>query len=356
MNGASFEGLVIRRERSLGRITLDRPKALNALTLTMVRGLWITLNAWTEDPSIAVVVLDGAGDRAFCAGGDIKSIFEADRSNGNAYARTFWREEYALDHLISTYPKPIVALMSGIVMGGGAGLAVNARFRVVDETVTFAMPETSIGLIPDVGGSRFLSHMPGETGTYLGLTGRSIDGAQMIAGGLADAYVPRRNRANLLDGLDEITTAGMETFPVVQTLLKTAASQVTPAPIADGFNLDRLFAGDRVETILEQLAADGSEWAHRTIDLLAVKSPTSLKLTLRALREARSLPDLAGSLKLEYRVVCRIAAEADFYEGVRAAVVDKDRNPRWQPARLDEVTDAAIDAYFAPLGAAELTL
>jgi enoyl-CoA hydratase len=354
MDRIDFEGLTVGRERNLGRITLDRPKALNALTLTMVRGLHATLQRWQDDPDVAVVVLDGAGDRAFCAGGDVKSIFEADRTNGNPHARTFWREEYALDHTIATYPKPIVVLMGGIVMGGGAGLAVNARFRVVDENAIFAMPETAIGLIPDVGGSRFLSQMPGETGTYLGLTGRTIDGAQMIAGRLADAYVPRRNRANLLDGFDEVTPSGSETFAAVADVIAASAVPITAAPIADGVQLDRIFAGDEVETILKRLAADGSEWANRTLEVLAFKSPTSMKLTLRALREARRLPSLAATLQMEFRVVCRIAAGVDFYEGVRAAVIDKDRNPKWQPTRLEDVSAAAVDAYFAPLGDDEL--
>ncbi len=350
-----IDGLVIRRERGLGRITLDRPKALNALTLAMVRGLATALTRWASDPQISVVVLDGAGDRAFCAGGDIKSIYEADRSNGNVHAQTFWREEYALDHMIATYPKPIIVLVSGIVMGGGAGLAVNARFRVVDERANFAMPETSIGLIPDVGGSRFMSRMPGETGTYLALTGRTIDATNMIAGGLADVLVLRRDRARLLDGLDEIDTFGPETFAAVGKLLKECASPPGPASLADGVNIDRLFAGDKVETIVERLGEDVSDWSQRAREVILGKSPTSLKLTLKALRCARKLPDLAATLAMEFRVVCRIAENTDFYEGVRAALVDKDRNPNWSPKRLADVSDDVINAYFAPLGDFELT-
>jgi enoyl-CoA hydratase len=349
-----IEGLVIRRERSLGRITLDRPKALNALTLTMVRGLATTLKRWASDPQISVIVLDGAGDRAFCAGGDIKSLYEADRSDGNQHARMFWREEYPVDHLIATYPKPIVVLMSGIVMGGGAGLAVNARFRVVDETANFTMPETGIGMLPDVGGSWFLSRMPGETGTYLALTGRTIDAGAMITGGLADVFVPRRDRARLLDTLDEVTSAGAEAFAAVAAALSDCASDPGPGLIADHINLDRLFAGDSVEAILDRLAEDGGEWAQRTAQLMLGRSPTCQKLALTALRRARHLPDLAAALTMEYRVVCRIAESHDFYEGIRAAVVDKDRSPNWQPARLADVSRAEVAAYFAPLGDDEL--
>ncbi len=350
------EGLVIRRERSIGRITLDRPKALNALTLTMVRGLTEALDRWAADDQISMILMDGAGDRAFCAGGDIKSIYEADRSNGNELARTFWREEYALDYKIATYPKPIVVLMGGIVMGGGAGLAVNARFRVVDENANFAMPETGIGLVPDVGASHFLSRVPGEGGTYLSLTGRTIDPASMIACGLADYKILRRNRADMLDGLDEIVWKGPETFAEVDAILKAHASPPGPSTLADGVNINRLFAGDTVEEIIERLKEDHSEWAERTLEILAGKSPTTLKIALRAIRAGRMMKNLASTLKMEFRVVCRIAERHEFYEGVRAAVVDKDRKPVWKPATLDEVSNADIDAYFASLGEDELKL
>jgi enoyl-CoA hydratase len=354
MNG--IEGLVIRRERNLGRVTLDRPKALNALTLDMVRGLTTALVDWADDPRISVIVLDGAGDRAFCAGGDIRSIFDADRANGNTYARSFWREEYMLNHLISTYRKPIVALMSGIVMGGGAGLSVHARFRMVDETSRFAMPETGIGLFPDVGGSRFLSRMPGETGTYLALTGKIIDATDMLFGGLADVLVLRRDRAQLLDMLDEIDSAGPEAFTRVDTGLRELASPPGPASLSDRATIDRVFTGNEVEAILARLDAEGSEWSSRTAELMRTKSPTSMKITLAALRRGRALPDLKATLAMEYRIACRVAAGRDFYEGVRATLIDKDRNPKWQPARLEDVSDADVAAFFAPLGVDELTL
>ncbi len=351
-----IEGLVIRRERNLGRITLDRPKALNALTLTMVQGLTAALDRWETDDQISVIVLDGAGDRAFCAGGDIKSIYEADRSDGNALARTFWREEYALDYRIATYPKPIVVLMSGIVMGGGAGLGVNARFRVVDENANFAMPETGIGLVPDVGASYFLARVPGEGGTYLSLTGRTIDPANMIAGGLADYLILRRNRAAMLDGLDEVAWKGLRTFDEVAAILSAHAAPPGPANLAEGINLDRLFAGNSVEAIIARLRDEHSEWAERTLQILAGKSPTTLKIALRAIRTGRTLPDLAAALAMEFRIVCRIAERPEFYEGVRAAVIDKDRAPVWRPATLEEVGTADIDVYFASLGDDELRL
>jgi len=351
-----IDGLVIRRERSLGRITLDRPRQLNALTLPMLHGLIEVLTRWADDPQIGLIVLDGAGDKAFCGGCDLKPLYEASRENGHALARDFWRTQYSLAWKIATYPKPIVAIITGIVMDGGAGVAINARFRTVDEMATFAMPQTGLGLIPDAGASRFLSRMPGEAGTYLALTGHAIDASTMIAGGLADGLILRRDRARLLDALDEIADDGQDRFRAVGNALKACATPPGPASLADRRCIDQFFAGDRVETIIERLTEDGSDWARRTALAMQEKSPTSLVLALQALRRARLQQDLAATLKMEYRVATRLAETGDLYEGIRAAVIDRDRRPSWQPARLADVPDAAIDAFFRPLGAAELAL
>ena len=354
------EGLVIARQGRVGRITLDRPKALNALTLAMVHGIAAALEDFAGDDGIAAVVLDAAGERAFCAGGDIKSLYEAERGDGNRLARGFWRDEYALDHRIQTFPKPIVVLIGGIVMGGGAGLAINARFRVVDATTRFAMPETGIGLFPDVGASRFLSRMPGESGTYLSLTGESIGAADMLATGLADVFLPRADWEGLVGLLAGLETTGAAAFTEVSAVLSEIsaphATVAGPARVAAIDGLDRLFAGDSVGAIVAALQAEGSDWAVATAATLLAKSPTSQKIALRALRQGRDLPDLAAVLTMEFRIVCRIAEGRDFYEGVRAAVIDKDRQPRWQPDRLDAVSEAMIDLYFAPLGADDLGL
>ncbi len=352
---AEFEGLIVNREGRTGRIILDRPRALNALTIDMVRGMAATLDAWEADPQIAVVVVTASGDRAFCAGGDIKAIHDAGRSAGNPLARQFWREEYRLDLRIASYSKPIVVFISGLVMGGGAGIAINAQFRVVSSTTRFAMPETGIGLIPDVGASHFLSRMPGETGTYLSLTGASIDAADMLAAGLADAFITQSARADLIDRLNDIAV-GKAGFADVEAILAEFHVPQAPSKLAALKDIDTLFAGDSVEAILARLEADGSAWAQATVASMREKSPTSQKLALAALRRGRDLPDLAAALAMEFRVVCRIAEHDDFYEGVRATVVDKDKAPHWQPDRLDQVGEADIAAYFAPLSGTEREL
>jgi len=331
-----------------GHITLERPAKINALTPAMIAGIAESLAAWERDPAVRFIVLDGAGPRGFCAGGDVVYVHESMRAD-DGLALAFWAEEYRLNARIASYPKPIVAIMNGIVMGGGVGLAGHAGLRIVTDSTRLAMPEVGIGLIPDVGGTWLFSRTPGETGTYLALSGRAIGAADAIALGLAESYVPDAQLPALLDAL----TSGEDDASAVAGRF---AEHPGAAPlVAQRATIDACFGFEGVEEIVDALASDGSAFAAGiAIDMLA-KSPTSLKLTLRALREVASLPRLEDALALEYRLMCRLAGDHDFFEGIRAAVIDKDRAPRWSPATLAAVGPDDLDRYFASLGPAELT-
>lgn len=334
-------------QASVGRITLNRPKALNALTLGMVRAMAAVLDEWAGRADVAVVVIAGAGERGLCAGGDLRAIWES-RRRGDGLARTFWREEYALNARIATYPKPLVALMDGIVMGGGVGVSAHARHRVVTERTRLAMPEVGIGFSPDVGGTWLLSRAPGETGIWMALTGQPVGAADAIHAGLADVLVPS-------DRLPELSTE-LGASPV-EAALRIATSEPGEALLRRlRPDIDRAFGFDAVEQIGDALRQSGADWARDALEAMAGKSPTALKLALASLRRARGLPGLRACLEMEYRMACRLFDGHDFIEGIRAAVIDKDRTPRWQPARLEEVSDATIEAYFAPLDGDELDL
>ena len=331
-----------------GRITLERSAKINALTPEMIAGIGEALAAWETDATVRFVVLDGAGPRGFCAGGDVVYVYERMRAHDGAAIR-FWADEYRLNARIANYPKPIVALMHCIVMGGGVGLAGHASLRVVTDSTRLAMPEVGIGLIPDVGGTWLLSRTPGETGTYLALTGRAVGAADALRLGLADVYV----REAQLPALTEALTASDDD---AATIVKRFAVEPGDAPLAvEGATIDAAFGRDEVEAIVDALRAERSAFAVETARVLLAKSPTSLKLTLRALREARGLERLEEALALEYRIMSRLAGGHDFFAGIRAAVIDKDRAPRWSPATLEGVSSADLDRYFAPLGADELT-
>ena len=320
----------------IGRVILNRPRALNALTHDMVRALDARLAAWARDDAIAKVVIEGAGRRAFCAGGDIRDLYAVMTRGDAPFIDAFYRDEYSLNHRIHTYPKPYVALIDGVVMGGGVGVSIHGRHRVVTENALFAMPETGIGFFPDVGGAWFLPRMPGEIGMYLGLTGTRLGPADALYCGVATHYVPREHLAEAVDDLDGL------------------AADPGPAPIAKNrAAIDRCFAGDSVEAIIEALEAEKSSWAGETLAALAAKSPTSLKVTFRQLRRGAGL-DFAEAMTLEFRLSQRFCASPDFREGVRAAVIDKDRDPKWRPATLAEVGESDIDAYFAPLAGGDL--
>lgn len=339
--------LRVAREGALGRLTLNRPRALNALTLGMVRGIARALDGFERDAGVAVVLLDGAGERGLCAGGDILAIHASGRANGgrgDGEAERFWREEYALDARLKAYAKPYVAIMDGLVMGGGVGLSGHGRHRVVTERTRIAMPEVGIGFVPDVGGTWLLSRGSGEVGTYLALSGEPIGAGDAIHAGLADLFVP----SGRLPALRAVL-ARAPSPEAVPEILAAHAEPAPPAPLAaEEERIARLFAGDDVRAILARLAADDSAFAAAAREAVSARSPTSLAVTLRLLRFGRAAPRLETCLAREYRAACRTLREPDFYEGVRAAVIDKDRRPAWSPARLEDLDPARVEAHFAP--------
>ena len=349
------DDIVFEVAGALGRVILNRPKALNALTLDMVRRLDARLIEWAADDGIAAVVIEGAGERAFCAGGDIRALYQAMR-DGSDLTAEFYRAEYTNNHRVFTFPKPYIALIDGVVMGGGVGVSVHGSHRVVTENVLFAMPETGIGLFPDVGGTFFLSRMPGELGMYLGLTGARLGAADALYCGIGTHFAPRARLAEITRALAAIDPEEGARRATDEVLAGFAAADAGAPPLADHrAAIDRCFAGDSVEEVVGALAAEGGEWAAKTLAVLESKSPTSLKVTFRQLREGRDL-DFAEAMRTEYRLSQRFCAGHDFPEGVRAAVIDKDNAPRWRPDRLADVSETDVDAYFAPLPGGDLVL
>lgn len=349
---ASEPELIVRREGSAGVLRLNRPQAINALTLGMVRGIDTALTAFAADPEVALVLIEGAGERGFCAGGDIRGLYESSRAGGDL-GPVFWREEYILNARIARYPKPYVAYMDGFVMGGGVGVSAHGSHRIATEKTRFAMPETGIGFFPDVGGTWLLTRVPGELGTYFGLTGATMNGDDAVFAGCADAVVPTARWPELRAALTAVHIGAN-----AQDVTATVAHFATPAaqgPVAaQHHRIDRLFAHDRVEDIVAALERDGSDFARAALKLLAQKSPTSLKVALKLLRAARNASSLEECLIREYRASLEVFVSDEFREGVRAAVIDKDRNPQWQPARLEDVDDAIVGRYFADRGSDEL--
>ena len=348
------EDILFGCEGGVATVTLNRPQALNAFTLDMYRRFDPMLRAWAYDAAIHAVLIRGAGERAFCAGGDVRAIYEAGRgiSGDHSLTAAFFREEYELIRRIHRYPKPYVAIIDGITMGGGAGVSVNGAYRVATERTMLAMPETGIGLFPDVGATRFLNLCPGRIGRYLGLSGVRVGAADALYCRFATHYVPRERVPALIAAL---TGSGG-----VEETLAGFAADPGPTPIrARQPAIDRCFAGDTVEAILDALqreAAGGgpdAEWAGETHAGLMTKSPTSLKITLRQLITGRDFA-IEEALALEYRLTQHVMAGHDFYEGVRAVLVDRDQHPRWDPPTLAGVDEAMVDSYFAPLGEAEL--
>ena len=338
----SDDEVLIRREGRAGRITMNRPKALNALTYPMIGQIAAALDAWHTDPAIGVILLDAVGDRALCAGGDVISLYES-HAQGAGFARRFWRDEYHLNAAIHRYPKPFVAIMDGIVMGGGIGLSAHARHRIVTERSMLAMPETGIGLVPDVGGTWLLARAQGELGTYLGLTGARMSGSDAIQAGFAQSYVTTAQlnalKASLIDpdGGD------------VDGLILAAEEPVPPSPLAEARKkIDRWFAFDTIEAISHELTTTTDPLAQKIRNDLKSKSPLALKATLAALRSARQMTSLEAALVQEYRLVVRLFERGEFNEGVRALLVDKDRAPKWQPPSLAEVTPTLIAELLAP--------
>jgi len=343
--GALPEDEVLFEQRGrLGVVTLNRPKAVNALNHGMVLAMLGQLTAWAADDSVAAVLVHGAGERGLCAGGDIVAIYQDMLDGGHATA-DFWRDEYRLNELISRYPKPYVAFMDGLVLGGGVGVSAHGSHRIVTERTRTGMPETTIGFVPDVGGTLLLSRSPGEAGTHAALTGAHLTGADAVYLGLADHFVPSGELPALAVALESSTPDDAVARFALPTPLSGLQGQRSW--------IDAAYSADDAEEIVQRLRAAGGE-AAEAADTIEAKSPTSVKVTLESLRRVRGR-SLEEALGQELRVGVHCLAGADFREGIRAQVVDKDRNPRWQPATLAGVDRAAVERYFAPINGQELT-
>lgn len=331
-------------EGKAGRIRLNRPRALHALNQAMCATMLEAVEAWRGDAAVEIVLIDHAEGRGFCAGGDVRRAAESGKGDG-VEARAFFATEYRLNHRLFTYAKPVVAFMDGVVMGGGVGISQPARFRIATENTLFAMPETAIGLFPDVGGGWYLSRLPGRVGQYLALTGARIGGAECHALGLATHYIP----AERLD----TAKARLSDAPQEAAGILDALSNESPfvAILEHREAIDRLFASDRLEDILAALEADGGDWATEQLSVLRSRSPLSMKVALKLLLEGATMPTFEDEMRQEYAVAAHIVQRPDFAEGVRAVLVDKDNTPRWDPATPEAVTDHMIDRIFAPLDA-----
>ena len=344
--------LIVRREGAAGIIRLNRPKALNAMTYEMSLGIDAALDRFEADPAVAVVILEGAGERGLCAGGDIRGLYESSKAGGDLGKR-FWRQEYVMNARIGKYPKPYVAFMDGLVMGGGVGLSAHSAHRVVSERTKLAMPEVGLGFFPDVGGTYLLSRSPGEIGTYFGLTGTTMNGPDAIHAGFADAVMSSLNLPLLRETLTKVRPG--TTSAEIKTLIDGLATGEKAGPVAaKQAQIDKWFAHDRMQDIVAALRADGSEPARATLKTLAEKSPRGMVVTLKLLRLARQTRTLEECLVREYRAALEVFRSDDFREGVRAAVIDKDRNPKWSPPEIEGVTPEMIVPYFAEIGADEL--
>jgi enoyl-CoA hydratase len=344
--------LIVRREGAVGVIRLNRPKTINAVTLEMFRDVDRALDAFESDPAVGLILLEGAGERGLCAGGDIRALYESSQIKGDL-GKILWREEYILNARIAKFAKPYVAFMDGIVMGGGVGLSAHGSHRVVTERTKLAMPEVGLGFFPDVGGTWLLSRSPGEIGSYFGLTGQTMNGPDAVYARFADAVVPSGKLAGLREALVGLR-AGVNAAEV-QAAIDGFSTGETSGPVAAMQpQIDRWFAFDRMQDIVAALQRDGSELAQSTLKTLNEKSPRGMVVALKLLRLARGASSLEQCLVREYRAALEVFASDDFREGVRAAVIDKDRNPRWSPPRIPDVTPEIVAPYFAEIGADEL--
>jgi enoyl-CoA hydratase len=344
--------LIARCEGVAGIIRLNRPKTINAVTLEMFRDIDKALDKFESDPDVGLILLEGAGERGLCAGGDIRALYEDSKVKGDL-GKILWREEYILNARIAKFPKPYVAFMDGIVMGGGVGLSAHGRHRVVTERTKLAMPEVGLGFFPDVGGTWLLSHSPGEVGTYFGLTGRTMNGPDAVYARFADAVVPSSKLAILRDALVGLRP-GMSSADVKAAIDHFATGEASGPVAAMQSQIDRWFAHDRMQDIIAALQRDGSELAQSTLKALNEKSPRGMVVALKLLRLARASSSLEQCLVREYRAALEVFASDDFREGVRAAVIDKDRNPRWSPLGIEDVTPEMVAPYFAEIDADEL--
>ena len=329
-------------EGGWGRLTLNRPGALHALTMQMCEIMNAALLAWRDDPQVAAVMIDHTGPRGFCAGGDIRMIMQSGAEDGVA-ARGFFAEEYRLNARLFGYAKPVLAWMDGVVMGGGVGVSAPATYRVATERTVFAMPETGIGLFPDVGGGWFLPRLAGETGMWLALTGARLKAADCLLLGLATDYVAS-------DDVEALKVRLLADAGALDTTLTEFEAEAGEPPLArHREDIDRLFGGDSVEAIFDALEADGGEWATAQLATLKTKSPQAMKVAFRQLRQGADMASFEAEMAVEYRIAARVCRTPDFREGVRAVIVDKDNAPRWNPPTLDAVTEQALDAIFEPL-------
>lgn len=328
---------------AMGHLSLNRPKALHALTLDMCHAMSAALSEWAHDDAVQAVVLDHAEGRGFCAGGDINLLRDSALNDGGVSGRKFFHDEYQLNHQMFTYDKPIVAFVDGITMGGGVGISQPAKFRVATENTRFAMPETGIGLFPDVGGGWYLSRLGGRIGQFLALTGARLDGAECLWAGLATHYLPSDK---LAEAKARISADPSRIAGILSEL------SVTPPEARIEKNADKiakLFGPDSFEDILAGLEADDSDWAQKERDTLGTKSPQTCKVALRQLADGANFTDFADNMRMEYRIASRVLLRPDFAEGVRAVIVDKTGDPAWDPATPEGVSDDLIGAIFAPL-------
>lgn len=342
--------VIVERQGAIGRLRLNRPRALNSLNLPMIRMIAAALTDFERDPAVAAVLVTGEGERGLCAGGDIRMIYESGRERPEEGAQ-FWREEFVVNSRISAYSKPYVAILDGIVMGGGVGVSAHGSHRIVTERTRLAMPETGIGYFTDVGATWLLPRAPGEFGTYIGLTGRDIGAANAIHARLADSFVPTDRIGDLITALAALPASAKAED--ISAAISRVSSEPPASPLHDHFSLiDRCFAFDTVEEILDALQRDGSDFALETLQMLRTRSAISLKLTLSLLRAGRTSATLNECLEREYAATIGMLSNPDFYEGVRAAVIDKDRNPKWSIG-LAEVTPQVL-ARFDKHGGAPL--
>lgn len=346
VNDTPSGDVIVRREGAVGVLQLNRPKAINALTLEMVRDIVAGLDAYEADPGVSLVLLEGAGERGLCAGGDIRGLYDSAKAGGDL-GPVFWREEYILNARIPEFPKPYVSYMDALVMGGGVGLSAHGAHRIVTEKTKMAMPEVGLGFFPDVGGTWLLSRAPGEIGTYFALTGQTMNGADAIYAGAADVLIASSDWPTVRDALANAPLQAKNKD--VRAILDRFATANVQPPVARHRELiDLAFAHDTIEAIVAALKQDDSEFAQATLKALSEKSPTALKVTLELLRRARESRSLKECLVREYNSALAVFTSAEFIEGVRAAIIDKDRSPKWSPAQLEDVTPDIVATYFTP--------
>lgn len=338
--------ILITTDGALGHIRLNRPKALNALSLDMIQGISTALERFANDPAIAAVLITGEGERGLCAGGDIRTLYDH-RSDDPAFGMHYFQHEYRMNYQISVFPKPYIAFMEGITMGGGVGVSAHGNIRVVTEQTRLAMPETGIGFFPDIGASWLLSRAPGELGTYMALSGQIVSGADALLAGLADECVESQSLPLLQKQLAALppTATRHDLLAVVQSF---SSPRIAPLA-ADIDDINQCFKFDKIEDIIAALEKTNTDFTNETAFILRQRSPTSLKVALRFIRLGRQSHDLKTCLQREYAACQQVLKSHDLYEGIRAAVVDKDRNPHWVPQTLKEVTNDMVDAYFQPV-------